>query len=78
MHANDLDYAMHVQHASAVAPSAQRAFTPSRSVTEADFNGADSVAIELAGDTARVPTLDDLRKLSDTIKRSHSWRNGRS
>ena len=76
IHANDLDYALHVRHASAVAPSGQRGFTPSRSVTEADFAGTDTVVIELAGDTARVPTLDDLRTLSDTIRRSQSWRNG--
>ena len=75
IHATDLDYATHARRAAAVEPSRQHGFTPSRSVTEADFAGTDTVAIELAGDTARVPTLDDLRTLSDTIKRSHSWRN---
>jgi hypothetical protein len=78
IHANDLDYALHVRRSSALVPSTQRAFTPSRTVTAADFDGADTVAIELAGDTTRVPTLDDLRTLSDTIKRSHSWRNEQS
>lgn len=75
IHASDLDYATHVRNDWALGRSKQTAYTPSRSVTEADFAGTDTVAIELAGDTARVPTLDDLRTLSDTIKRSHSWRN---
>lgn len=79
--ASDLAYATNVARAAAAKPPSKGVSAGPRLVMENDLTAGDTVAFEFEDSkvhTPRVPTLDDLRKLSDTIRRAHDRRNGQS
>jgi hypothetical protein len=77
--ASDQAYATHVARAAVAKPLGRGVSRGPPVVIETDFTAGDTVAFELEDQKdhpPRGPTLDDLSKLSDAIRRAHDRRNG--
>jgi hypothetical protein len=51
---------------------------PWSTVSHSDFEGAETVTLAMEDDTSHVPSLDDLRRLSERIRSASVWTRERS